>query len=68
MTAEHENLIDRFVEYLIIENCEGCKLCEPRLSSDWSNVVCMNEGETKWLMHMAENFKKGVPHDTQRGD
>ena len=53
------DLIDRFVDYLITENCEGCKQCEPRLSTRWSNgVICAAEGEAKWLLDMAERFKE----------
>lgn len=50
--------IDNFVSFLIRENCEGCKECEPRLSTDGGgNVVCMEEGRAKWLLYMAEKYK-----------
>jgi len=50
--------IDKFVEYLIRENCEGCKECEPRLSSKWKpNFACVEEGRAKWLLTMAEKYK-----------
>lgn len=48
--------IDKFVEYLILELCQGCTECEPRLSDDWTDVVCLNQGKAKWLMEMAERF------------
>ena len=50
--------IDNFVSFLIRENCDGCKECEPRLSTDGvANVVCVEEGRAKWLLHMAEKYK-----------
>lgn len=50
--------IDNFVEYLIKELCEGCIECEPRLSRQWpSEVVCITEGQIKWLLEMKERYK-----------
>lgn len=50
--------IDNFVSFLIRENCEGCKECEPRLSADWKpKFACVEEGRAKWLLSMAEKYK-----------
>lgn len=50
--------IDNFVSFLIRENCEGCKECEPRLSTDWKpKFACVEEGRAKWLLSMAEKYK-----------
>lgn len=59
MTNQEAELIDRFVCFLIVENCEGCTECEPRLSPDWSpDLVCCEEGRAKWFMKMAARFKQ----------
>ena len=50
--------IDDFVSFLIEQNCEGCKECEPRLSADWTpNLACVEEGRAKWLLAMAKEYK-----------
>ena len=50
--------IDNFVSFLIRENCEGCKECEPRLSADWKpKFACVEEGRAKWLLSMANKYK-----------
>lgn len=56
--------IDKFVDFLIRENCEGCQECEPKLSNAFypkvvcaENVVCVEEGRAKWLLKMAEKYK-----------
>lgn len=58
--SEIENMLDRFVDFIIIENCQGCKECEPRLSEQWSNVVCVDKGFANWIMHEAEIFKTNL--------
>lgn len=51
-------IIDKFVDLLITELCEGCTECEPRLDPDWKpNFVCCTEGKIKWLLDCAERFK-----------
>ena len=50
--------IDRFVEYLISELCQGCTECEPRLSDEWNETVCLHQNDAKWMMEMAKNFQK----------
>lgn len=52
------DIIDKFVEFLINANCNGCKLCEPRLSKQWQKTVCVEEGRAKWFLQMAAEFKK----------
>ena len=49
--------IDDFVEYLIREICEGCTECEPRLSNQWSDVICATQGQVKWLQQMRDQYK-----------
>ena len=57
-------VIDRFVEFLIKENCEDCKECEPRLDSDfYPGMVCLHEGEAKWFLDCAERFKQTMNQD-----
>lgn len=59
MTKENEHIIDRFVNFLIAENCEGCKECEPRLSCEWKQgFACKEEGQAKWFMEMGKLFKE----------
>ena len=54
MTKEE---LDRFVNYIIAEKCEGCTECEPRLSSAWKpNFACCIEGEAKWLIERAKEY------------
>ena len=48
--------IDDFVEYLIKEICEGCTECEPRLSNQWSDVICVTQGQVKWLYQMKAQY------------
>lgn len=56
--------IDKFVAYLIAEECEGCTLCEPRLEgyflkgAEGGVVCCVSEGRIKKLLELAEEFKK----------
>ena len=51
-------IIDKFVDFLITELCEGCTECEPRLDPDWKpNFACVEEGRAKWLINMAEKWK-----------
>ena len=51
-------IIDKFVDFLIRENCQGCTECEPRLDPDWSpSLACCEEGWAKWLLDCAERFK-----------
>lgn len=50
--------IDKFVEYLISELCQGCTECEPRLSDEWNETVCLHQNDAKWMMEMAKNFQK----------
>lgn len=53
-----DEAIDRFVEFLIRETCCGCKECEPRLSTKFNpEIVCVEEGNIKWLLEMAKKFK-----------
>lgn len=52
-----EELIDRFVDFLIEENCEGCTECDPKLSEDCAAVFCCEQGRANWLMSMGEVFK-----------
>ena len=52
--------VDRFVEHLIRELCEGCTECEPRLPAaigQPQGFACCTEGKVKWLMSQAERFK-----------
>lgn len=51
------NDIDDFVEYVIKELCEGCTECEPKLDSQWTNVICVNQGKVQWLLDLKERFK-----------
>lgn len=54
-----DEIIDKFVNFLIEENCQGCTECEPRLDTDWfPNFACCEEGTAKWLLDCAERFKK----------
>ena len=56
--SDDGTIIDRFVEFLIKENCEGCEECEPRLDSDfYPGMACLHEGECKWMLDCAEQFK-----------
>lgn len=60
MTKEECELIDRFVDFLIKENCSGCDLCEPRLSNKWNpDIVCLNQGEANFFVDVARRFKEG---------
>lgn len=55
-----EDEIDRFVDFLISENCEGCKECEPRFEGEWRpHFACVEEGRAKWLLEMAKRYKEG---------
>jgi len=64
--SEGMSEIDNFVSFLIRENCEGCKKCEPRLSTDWNpNFACVEEGRAKWLLAMAEKYKAESEVDHQ---
>ena len=64
-TALVSNIIDKFVDFLITENCEGCGECEPRLSEAWSNVCCVEAGKAKWLLEQANRFKEMVKNERQ---
>jgi len=62
--------IDKFVAYLIAEECEGCTLCEPRLEGSFvkgvENVACVSEGRIKKLLELAEEFKKARENNGER--
>lgn len=54
-----DEVIDRFVAFLIKENCQGCTECEPRINPDFfPGHACKCEGEAKWFMAMASEFKE----------
>lgn len=57
MTDDQKKLIDKFTNFLIRENCEGCKECDPRFDVRFFDVICCEEGRAKWLLEMAERFK-----------
>lgn len=48
--------IDAFVDFLIMENCDGCSECEPRLPQEWANNICVEEGRAKWLLEKKQEF------------
>lgn len=52
------NEIDKFVAYLIAEECEGCDLCEPRLEGFREGVACVSQGRVSWFLKKAEEYKK----------
>ena len=59
--SDDGTIIDRFVEFLIKENCQDCTECEPRLDSDfYPGMVCLHEGEAKWMLDCAERFKRNI--------
>lgn len=52
------NELDKFVDFLIKEMCEGCEECEPKLSSEFKpNFACCTEGQVKWLLDMKKRFQ-----------
>lgn len=52
--------LDRFVEFLIKELCEGCTECEPKLSTAFQpDIACCVEGEIKWLLDAKKRFLEG---------
>lgn len=59
MTKEESGLIDKFVCFLIRENCGGCNECDPRFDTRFFPEVsaCCEEGRAKWFLEMAERFK-----------
>lgn len=64
-----KSIIDEFVSFLILENCEGCTECEPRIDDDFfPNFACVEQGRAKWLMDEGKRFiaKKGAERDHER--
>lgn len=50
-----EELLMKFVHFLISENCQGCNECDP-LSDERQEVVCLHQGDAKWYVQEVKEF------------
>jgi len=62
-----EKTIDEFLDLLISETCENCRICEPRLSAEFNpRIACSDEGYVKWYIKLANQLKEVKSNDGQR--